>query len=338
MCKSLRYRLFLLLPMITILTGNIAYSQSDLSFTQHWEIPSFYNPSFTGESDYLRIRTGGRLQWVGIENYPKNIIGEAETPLKIAEKRIGTGVKFSYLTLDDYKNIYAGLQGSYKFNLGKGRLSIGLEIGYFSTEFKQRDQQPDKDPDQEFNTVATDDLLNPKMRELKGSSIDVSLGILYSIPVFHIGLSILHITNPKIELSGKEGYQEISEYSENLKSNLRRSLYFDSGGNIKIHNTLFTLQPSLFLTTDFKDLNGQITMRTNYNGFLTFGLAYRWKHAIYGIIEVDYKNFFIGYSYGLPLSSYPGKSSGNHELILGYRLKLDFSSKNKYGQKSIRIM
>jgi len=52
----------------------------------------------------------------------------------------------------------------------------------------------------------------------------------------------------------------------------------------------------------------------------------------------EYKNFFLGYSYEYPLSAIAKASSGSHEIVAGYQLKLDFSQKNKNRHRSIRIM
>ena len=60
--------------------------------------------------------------------------------------------------------------------------------------------------------------------------------------------------------------------------------------------------------------------------------------AIMAMVGAEYKNFYLGYSYDFPMSDIAKESSGSHEIILGYKLKLDFSEKNKNKHKSIRIM
>ena len=79
-------------------------------------------------------------------------------------------------------------------------------------------------------------------------------------------------------------------------------------------------------------------MRTTYNKFITFGVNYRWMDAVGVTIGAEYKNFFLGYAYEYPLSGINKASSGSHELVAGYSLKLDFSGKNKNKHRSIRIM
>ena len=47
-------------------------AQVDAGFTQYMEVPSYYNPAAIGLTDYLRIRGGSRLQWMGIPKAPQN--------------------------------------------------------------------------------------------------------------------------------------------------------------------------------------------------------------------------------------------------------------------------
>lgn len=79
-------------------------------------------------------------------------------------------------------------------------------------------------------------------------------------------------------------------------------------------------------------------MRTTYRRFLSFGIGYRWKDAVSATIAAEFKNFFIGYAYSYPLSAVNRGSSGSHELVAGYMVKLNFGEKNKNKHRSIRIM
>ena len=90
--------------------------------------------------------------------------------------------------------------------------------------------------------------------------------------------------------------------------------------------------------TDFKNFSAEATMRATYKKFLTFGLGYRYRDAISAMIGGEFKNFFIGYSYDYPMSAISRVSSGSHELIISYKVKLDFNGQNKNKHRSIRLM
>ena len=98
------------------------------------------------------------------------------------------------------------------------------------------------------------------------------------------------------------------------------------------------MQPSLIVATDLTDFTGQVDMRARYNRMFSFGVGYRWKSGINVSLGAEFKNFYLGYSYEYPLSAIAKASSGSHEIVAGYSLKLDFSQKNKNRHRSIRLM
>ena len=66
---------------------------ADPLFSHYYQLPTLYNPAATGNSDYLRIRGGARLQWIGIDNAPKSFTGTADMPVKIGKRRIGVAAE-----------------------------------------------------------------------------------------------------------------------------------------------------------------------------------------------------------------------------------------------------
>lgn len=306
------------------------HAQADLMFTQHWALPTLYNPAATGETDFVRIRGGARLQWLGITNAPKNFVGAADSPFKLFNKRIGAGVTVSQESIGLFSNLLVGAQGSYKFNVLKGRLSAGIQLGYYNSRFKGTEVYiPDGD---EYHQPGDPSI---PTQDLSGNAFDVSAGIFYTHKLFYLGVSGMHLTNPTVGMS-LEGTD--SNQTQQYETKLPTSIYFDAGGNIDLHNTLFTLQPSLFLGTDFTDFSAEINMRATYNRFLSFGLGYRWNDAVSVMIGAEFKNFFLGYAFDYPVSALGRASAGSHEIVAGYQLKLDLSGKNTHSQRSIRIM
>ncbi|MDE6295053.1 MAG: PorP/SprF family type IX secretion system membrane protein [Muribaculaceae bacterium] len=321
-----------LLPalIIYLVCALSATAQSDMMLTQNWAVPTLYNPAATGSTDYVRIRAGAKLQWLGITNAPKSFFGVADSPLKIGSKRIGLGVNLSQESLGLFSNLLANVQASYKFRLFKGTFSVGLQGGYYNSRFRATDIYI---PDEDDYHQSSDTSL--PTQDLSGNAFDFSAGIHYQHKYFSVGVAGLHLLNPvvKMNVQGTEA-SDSHEYETELK----RSLYLTADGNIPLKNTLFSLQPSILAATDFSKFTAQATMRATYNKFITFGAGYRWQEAVYAMIGAEFKNFFVGYAYDYPLSAIGKASSGSHELILGYQLKLDFSGKNKNKHRSIRIM
>ena len=310
-------------PMKTI-------AQADLMFTQHWALPTLLNPAATGETDFVRIRGGVRLQWLGITNAPKNFVGTADSPFKLLNKRIGAGVTVSQESIGLFSNLLIGAQGSYKLNVLKGRLSVGVQLGYYNSRFRGSDAYiPSEDDYHQPNDPSI------PTQDLSGNAFDVSFGAHYTHKLFYVGISGMHLTNPTVNMS-REGTE--STDTQQFQTKLPTSIYFDTGCNIDLHNTLFTLQPSLFLGSDFSDFSAELSMRAIYNRFLSFGVGYRWNDAVSLMVGAEFKNFFIGYAFDYPTSALGRASAGSHEIVAGYQLKLDLSGKNTHSQRSIRIM
>lgn len=319
-----------IITVLVALFAPRAAAQNDVQLTQYWAVPALYNPGAAGSSDYVRIRAGAKLQWVGITNAPVSFFGVADSPLKIGTKRIGLGVNMQQESLGLFSNLIANIQASYKLKLFKGELSIGLQGGYYNSKFKSTDIYI---PDEDDYHQSTDTSL--PTQDLSGNAFDFSAGVYYTHKYFAVGISGMHLLNPTVKMN-VEG-SEASDAHE-YETELSRMLYLTASGNIPIKNTLFLLQPSLLARTNLENFSAEVTMRATYNKFITFGVGYRWKEAVSAMVGAEFKNFFLGYAYDYPLSAIGKASSGSHEIILGYQLKLDFSGKNKNKHRSIRIM
>lgn len=335
MKKSFSYyrRLMRVLPigLLLFIPAFRSAAQADAQFTQYWAVPTYYNPAAVGSSDYVRIRGGFKMQWVGISNAPRTFLGAADMPIKLGKKhRLGVGLLFNQESIGLFSNMGVNAQVCYKFNFLKGSLAVGLQPGFYNTKFKGSDvyipegddyHQPD-DPDLPHNDVS-------------GNAFDLSAGLRYAHKYFSVGISMLHILEPELVMDSEGGSDhETVEYSAVLP----RQAYFTADGNIPLKNSLFSLQPSMLVRTDFNNFSAEVTMRATYNRFISFGLGYRYKEAISAMVAAEFKNFFLGYAYDYPMSAINKASSGSHEIVAGYMIKLNYGDKNKNKQRSIRIM
>lgn len=328
-----RYRILrlLFLAVVAIAVSIPAYGQSDPQFNQYWALPSYYNPAAAGESDFVRIRGAARLQWLGIKHAPKSFAVTGDMPLKLFGKRLGIGATVTSESLGLFPNILAGVQANYRFTFkNKTFIAAGLQLGFFNSKFKGTDVYiPDGD---DYHT--TNDPAIPT-QDLTGNAFDLGLGAWYVHPLFSVGISGQHLLKPSVTMQ-----QEGSDTggAQEYKTELGRMAYLMAIGNIALKNTLFVLQPSLLLKSDFQMFMAEITARATYNRFLFASLGYRLNDAISISAGVEFKNFFVGYAYEYPLSAIGKVSSGSHELVAGYSLKLDLSGKNKNRHRAVRIM
>lgn len=309
--------------------------QSDPLYTQAWALPTLYNPAASGSTDFLRIRGAARMQWVGIENAPTSFTAAADIPFKLLNRRWGGGVNVTQEGIGLFSNTYVNgqLSGRLKKFLG-GELTIGIQVGYFGSSFRGSEVYiPDEDDYHDSNDPAI-----PK-QDVGGGTIDFGFGLFYVHPKFHVGVSIAHPASPKVKLNTKDTSSS-SATSDNheFETYVNRTLYLTAGSNIPIKNTLIELQPDLIVASDLKDIAGVLSLKAFYNKLFFGGLAYRWNDAVSVNLGAEFKNFIIGYAYDIPTSRILKASSGSHEIVVGYRMKLDFNGKNRNKHRSIRLM
>ncbi|MDE6560849.1 MAG: type IX secretion system membrane protein PorP/SprF [Muribaculaceae bacterium] len=321
--------------LISALMPESVQGQSDPLYTQSWAVPTLYNPADAGSTDFLRIRGAARLQWVGIENAPKSFTGAADIPFKLLGRRWGGGVNVTQESIGLFSNTYVNGQISGRLKkLFGGELSIGLQVGYFGSSFRGSEVYiPNEDDYHESNDPSI------PTQDVGGGTIDFGLGLQYVHPKFHAGVSILHPAAPKVKLNTK-GSTSSTATSDNheFETYVNRVLYLTAGSNIPIKNTLIELQPDLIVASDLKTISGVLSLKGWYNKMFFGGIAYRWNDAVSINLGAEFKNFLLGYAYDIPTSRILKASSGSHEIAVGYRMKLDFSGKNRNRHRSIRLM
>ena len=309
-----------------------ATAQTDLLLTQYYEVPSYYNPAATGTTDLLRLRVGSRMQWVGIDNAPRSFLGVADTPFRLFGRRFGGGMWIKQERMGLYEDLSVALQLSYSFRFLGGSLSVGLQPGMLNEKFRGSEVFI---PDDDNYHEETDEAI-PRS-DMSGSVFDMGAGIVYSRRHFSLGVGCSHLMSPTVTFSS-DHTSSSAESGREYEFKARRTLYFTADGNIELKRSLFELMPSMMVATDFNFTRLIATARVRYKQFLSFGAGYRHDDAVSLMLGAEYKGFFLGYSYDYPLTEISRASSGSHEVMAGYSLKLDFGAKNRYRQKSIRIM
>ena len=264
-----KYLIIILLCILPL----CASAQTEANISQYYAAPTLINPAATGQTDFVRIRGGARLQWLGIENAPKTFMGAADMPFKVGNSRVGVGAVVAQESIGLYSSMDLGVQASYKLKKWGGVWSIGLQIGFRDQSFKGSEVYL---PDGDDYHQGTDDAIPTS--DIHGTAFDGALGLWYEHPKFYAGLSCTHLMSPTITMNA-ESSSGGSETSSDRKYvfQARRTLYFTSGCNIPIKNTLFEIMPSILVKSDFTFTSGEIMARARYRKFLSFGIGYRYQ-------------------------------------------------------------
>ena len=315
-----KYVLMMLVAWVSVPTLK---AQVDNQYTQYYMVPGYYNPSAIGNTDYIHITLGSRAQWVGIKHAPLSFVGLADMPFKFLNKRFATGVSINQTSMGLYSGLNASAQLAYKHRLFGGTLSGGFQVGLVNEKFKGSEIL-------EIGGEEADDAI-PKT-DVSGNALDLGVGLHYQHKYWWAGISATHLTEPSVEMKAEGNEEDLYIFEAG------RTYYFMAGGNIPIKNTLFELQPSVFVKTDFNLFQAEATMRVRYNKFITGGVAYRHNDAVSLVAGVEIKNFVVGYSYDYPISDISKATSGSHEVFVNYNVKLNLGEKNKNKHKSLRLM
>ncbi|MCM1255946.1 MAG: PorP/SprF family type IX secretion system membrane protein [Duncaniella sp.] len=339
------YRESLILCISIFVFGQSVNAQDNAILSQYWAIPTYYNPAAVGTTDFIRFRGAARLQWVGIHGFPRYFAASTDAPFKFLGKKLGVGVVVQHQRSGINRVINVNAQLGYKLNLLKGELTLGIQAGYINKEYRGSEFVPDESIEK-ISGITPQEFSDLPITDISGGAMDLGLGVHYRRGKTWFGLSLQHANKPSITFTSTSGINQTGEImgddanqvNKDITFNTHRSLYFTTGSNIKVKSTLLELIPSMLVRTDFTDTDVILTGRVRYNKLISAGVGYRYKDAVSVMLAVEYQGFFIGYDYDINTSSQGKGSSGSHEIIAGYSLKLDFGEKNRFKQKSIRIL
>ena len=95
-----------------------------------------YNPAAVGEGDMMKVYGAHRMQYVGINNAPMSTWFSFSSPFVIGKTRHGAGIRFLNDRFGLFSNQAVYAQYAYRQKLGKGYLSIGVDLGFVNVGFK----------------------------------------------------------------------------------------------------------------------------------------------------------------------------------------------------------
>jgi type IX secretion system PorP/SprF family membrane protein len=207
-------------------------------------------------------------------------------------------------------------QYAFKRRVLGGMLSIGVQGGVLSENFDgSKADVIDDDP--VFNKSSVD-----------GSAFDIGLGLYYQRREWYAGVSVLHVTSPRVELGEKN------------QLDINATYYLTSGYNIQLRNPFLSIQTSALGRTDGVAWRGDISGRLQYShekrrfyAGLTYSPTTSVTFQLGGVI----KGVRLGYSYELYTSAMSA-GNGSHELFVGYQMDIDLHKKGRNLHKSVRIL
>jgi type IX secretion system PorP/SprF family membrane protein len=305
-----------------------AYSQQERQVSHYMYDLVSVNPASAGSKDMISTHAIMRQQWVGIEGAPLGIVLNLDAPFRLFKADHGVGVSIWYDELGFNEDINLSLSYAYQFNVGNGKLGLGI-----SGSFMNRKLNPEWIiPTSPLHDNPDQDIAIPS-GEQNEFVFDLGAGLFYRTDELYVGISSTHILQDEFVYQ-TEGTLPTVE----AKEKMIRHYYLTAGYILQLSNPAFELLPSVMLQSDIQVTKIDLNATLMYNKKFWAGVSYRVGSAVVGMVGLEILNGVkVGYSYDFDTSALANFSKGSHEVMLGYSFKLGVDRiPQKY--KSIRFL
>ncbi|WP_278624081.1 type IX secretion system membrane protein PorP/SprF [Parabacteroides gordonii] len=312
-------RVFLFIIALVTCTVGVR-AQDDVQLSQYFLGMGYYNPAYAGTTGDLNMLGFFRQQWIGMPQAGTSFFVIADMPLTFGKTNHGIGLVVNTESIGLYQNTKVAFQYAYKQKLFGGTLSVGLQGGIFNKTFDgTKVYIPESDYHQQ------EDEAIPRT-SVQAMTLDVNAGVYYTHKHFYVGFGATHLTSPEMQ------------FEENAYTYLSTGLNLTGGYNIQFNNPLYELQPSVFLKTDMQTFQADITARMVYNKMFNGGLSWRVNESVVVLLGATFGRLQVGYAYDFPTTAILKASTGSHEVVVRYQLKLKKTKTGKNRHKSVRIL
>ena len=300
-------------------------AQQDPQFTQNMFNRLATNPGYAGSNGSICGTILTREQWMGFEGNPRTNVLSIDGGFKLKQKhQLGAGLTVIQDEIGPINSLNVKLALAYHYRIAQGVLGKGIEPGLFNQSISADWRTS------EGNFDGTEDPFIPNS-EAGATVFDLGLGLYYYTRELYVGISSTHLTQPTFS-------ESLSDNSQYAFSQVRH--YYITAGYQYDINSMFQLQPSLFIKSDA--VNTQIDINANvlYNNLVWGGVTYRVEDAIAflgGVNIPQVEGLRLGFAYDYNISDLGDYNDGSLEFMLNYCYKIQKKVKlERY--KSVRFL
>lgn len=300
-----------LLPLVVILSTASLFGQQDPQFTQFMFDRLSVNPGSAGSQDAICATLLGRKQWSGFTGQPNTALLNLSGAIESIKSGIGATV---YLDeIGPQTTTLARLSYAYHLKLGGStKLGLGAAVGVISSHVNYKWVAYDYNANG-LSGIGTG-IGDPGIPEgsQSATTFDASFGAYLYNPKYYAGISAVHLN---------EG--DLSD----MNIQVARHLYVMAGYNFDLTPNL-VLTPHVLAKTDLASTQLDVNATVMYANTFWLGVSYRLEDAIAPMAGYNYEfpggnsALRIGYSYDITTSELNKYSSGSHELMVSYCLKI----------------
>ncbi|MEQ9304657.1 MAG: type IX secretion system membrane protein PorP/SprF [Marinoscillum sp.] len=260
------------------------------------------NPAYAGSLNVLSVIAVHREQWINVEGAPEFQALTAHS--SFMSNRIGVGLQATrdQIGITETVSVYGSY--AYKIKTGIGILAMGLQGGFDSRS-------------SDFNKLTVfdedDQLLSGVSNRF---TPNFGTGVYFANPHMYAGFAVPYILeNKTYVIAEDQGYASDSRESR---------YYYITGGVIFSLSDLIKLSPSILLRAQESNRFAyDITGMVIFDEIAYAGISYRNSNDITFIGQIILnENFRVGYAYDATTNEITTETSGSHEILVNYRIKL----------------
>jgi type IX secretion system PorP/SprF family membrane protein len=276
-------------------------AQQDPIVSQYMHLPVLFNAASAGSTEKVNVGLVFRRQWASMKNAPQVEAFTGDMPFHYGSMGLGVNVLQESVVAEN--KLTMQLVYAYKINLGKGKISFGMNIGAIHYRF-DASQIAIKDPDDKLLTMGAHTSTKP----------DLGFGFYYSSSKWNLGISANHL------LSHNLGYFDASV----SQSSIRKQWYGYAKRHFKL-NEKWDFDPSLLIRMLQPLSLGQIETNAMlvFKEELWLALGYRSQQAAtfqvgfkVGKINQSIHDIRLSYSYDAYFSEGANLFGPTHEIVL----------------------
>ena len=284
-------------------------AQLDAQFSQYMFNRIIYNPAYTGSESHINTAVAYRHQWMNLNGKPVTQLVTVDGPVEPIKS--GVGMYIMNDKIGPERSTYVMATYSYKYAFDAGQVAFGFNGGVIQNTI-DGSQLRASGGDYSAGINHNDNLIPDNT--VSNMVTDFGFGAYYTNNNMYAGISVSHLTQPKLQYGSGASYK------------LARNYYLIGGYRYELNENLI-LKPSLLIKSDFNKTQLDININALYNKNIWGGLSYRGllknsSDAIIALAGVNVtEQFSVGYSYDVTTNKIRNYSSGTHEFLLSYRFR-----------------
>ena len=272
------------------------------------------NPAYAGSQVQLSATSIYRNQWVNLEGAPKTFTASMQTSM--LNNRMGLGLVLGKDVIGVHENYNLAASYAYKIPMyGGASLSMGLQaaLDLIQSDFTRTTVPSAGTPTGGASGGAAD----PYYAATNATNPNFGMGLFYTNRVFYAGISVPYILENDIIQDVESGVLT----NEQVKNT--RNYYIHGGTTFRTDPNFKILASTLLRFQDGSALSFDVNALGVIKETVGLGMGYRLIEGLIFMFELKInENFHVGYAYDKTVSTLGRVSSGSHEIMLNYRIKI----------------